>query len=263
MNNHPDLHSSPVAAEQPTSILIVDVPAMCTRLRLEGDDSVRFGRDPDLELCLGQHLSTMSRHVGSLYRGTGDWWVDNPPVAPGVRGCIIDLIAATGTREPVLPGHAARLRNEGRLYFPPKDFEIRFRVISADEPLDQGEAEGEGTVGTEWAVPLSPRQVDYVVALAEPELRDVPGARRRHLPQIATLWGVSPAAVETSLRILRARLVKHGLLDADEDGRPGVNDTVARIAVRHRLVTVADLEWARLDGLNNPRPASSGPRFAS
>ena len=109
---------------------------------------------------------------------------------------------------------------------------------------------------------LTARQVDYVVALAEPELRHTPSARRRQLDEVAALWGVRREAVEAALRVLRTRLVDAELLDARDNGQVGVSDLVARIAVSHALVTEADLAWADLYGPGGPRSAAQGPRFA-
>jgi hypothetical protein len=262
-------HSYPglSAGRYPLSTLLIDLPSG-PRRRVEHHEVVRFGRDPRLELPLsGPEDRTMSRHVGTFRFHGDDWWVERPEPGGRARSGPLEVMGIDGSGlRSVPPGGASVLRGAGAVAFPPRRYTLRFRVEghrptpgrsgggTVDDPL--------GGATTMPVVSITARQVDYVVALAEPELRHTPSARRRQLDEIAALWGVRREAVEAALRLLRSRLVEAQLLEHGDNGQIGVNDVVARIAVSHGLVTMADLEWAALYRPGGPRPAAGSPRFA-
>jgi hypothetical protein len=242
--------------------LLIDLPTGARR-RVEEHEVVRFGRDPRLELALATpEERTMSRHVGTFVHRGDDWWLERPETGRPARGGPLEVLTIDGSnRWTVTPGGACVLRGAGAVTFPPRHFTLRFRVEGA-HPAGTPDDDPDDGNSTVPVVSLTPRQVDYLVALAEPELRHTPSARRRQLDEVAALWGVRREAVEAALRMLRGRLVDADLLDVDANGQVGVSDLVARIAVSHGLVTEADLAWADLYRSPAPRPASQGPRFA-
>lgn len=243
--------------------LLIDLPSGHRR-RVEEGEVVRFGRDPRLELPLAAPEDrTMSRHVGTFRFHGGDWWLERPEPQGAARSGPLEVMGLDGShRRSVPPGGASTLRGAGAVVFPPRRFTLRFRVEGVPSPPGADRPGAEDGATTVPVVSLTPRQVDYVVALAEPELRHTPSTRRRQLDEIAALWGVRREAVEAALRQLRGRLVDAELLDPDDNGQVGVSDLVARIAVTHALVTEADLQWADLYRAGGPRPAAGGPRFA-
>lgn len=245
--------------------LLIDLPSG-PRRRVEEHEVVRFGRDPRLELALSSPDDrTMSRHVGTFRFHGDDWWVERPEPRGHARTGPMEVVGIDGsTRGSVQPGGASVLRGAGAISFPPRRYTLRFRVEGhRPAPHDPGGTTDDLAGGaTMPLVSLTPRQVDYVVALAEPELRHTPSARRRQLDEIAALWGVRRETAESALRLLRGRLVDAELLDPRDNGHVGVNDVVARVAVAHGLVTVADLDWADLYRPAGPRPAAEGPRFS-
>jgi hypothetical protein len=246
------------------SNLLIDLPSG-PRRRIEEHEVVRFGRDPTLELPLtGSDDRTMSRHVGTFRFHGDDWWLERPEPPRPTRSGPLEVMALDGSnRRTVPPGGALMLRGAGAVSFPPRRFTLRFRVVGQrPAPPPTGESGGADDGATMPVLSLTARQVDYVVALAEPELRHTPSVRRRQLDEVAALWGVRREAVEAALRTLRARMVDAELLDARDNGQVGVSDLVARIAVAHALVTPADLEWADLYRGAGPRSAAQGPRFA-
>ncbi len=238
--------------------LLLDLP---TGDRRRFDESpVRFGRHPNLELPLVDpataHASPeMSRHVGTLRWMEGTWWVESPSNGRGV----LELLGIDDVATPVPPGGAVKLPRVGVLMVPPRGFPIRFRVEGGE--LDSTPVVPLGGDATRLPVALTPRQVDILVALAEPELGQHPTLVRRHLAEIGMLWGVKTGTVDSALREVRRRMVGAGLLDAVDGGKQGINDTVARVAVRTCLVSRADLQWANLHGEDGPRAAANGPRF--
>jgi hypothetical protein len=259
MSATPHLCFSVVPAEPDMPSLDIAVPLL-PPFRLGPHEVKRFGRGPDVDIALGEHRTTMSRHVGTLYFGRGCWWVENPAKAPGRRGTTIDLVMADGSCLPVFQGQEAQLHGSGRIKFPPGG-QIDFRVVTRVHDTAPAEGLIEPADGTDPIMPLWHREVDYIVALAEPEIIGDPMLRRPHLSEVADIWGVQRKTVDANLLRVRQRLVEYKLLDGIE-GKSGENDVLARVAAHHRLVTVRDLAWARLhDPLKGPRRSDAGPRF--
>ena len=245
------------------STLLVETPTG-DRCELDGSRAIRFGRSSDLELTLVDPgtrapMPTMSRHVGTFRRTGDDWWLDTAGSGDGAGARAVRVFGLTANPVVVPPGCSTRLLNAGTVVFPPANYTLRFRVTGAAATVAPGHAAGEPV--TELPLDLTPRQVDFLVALAEPELRQTPTAVRRSIPEVAALWDVKPGTVELCLRGLRERLSAAGEMDPDWNGRPGVTEVLVRVSVDLGLVTTADLDWAALDGPDVPRRAEQGPRF--
>jgi hypothetical protein len=245
------------------STLLVETPTG-ERRELDGARLVRFGRSADVELTLGDPgtgapMPNMSRHVGTFRRTDGEWWLDTPGEEGAASARTVRVFGLATTPVLVPPGCSTQLRDVGTIVFPPSQYTLRFRVSGAPAPpaLPRPSAGS----ATERPLELTPRQVDFLVTLAEPELRQTPTAIRRSIPEVAALWRVKPNTVELCLRTLRERLSDVGELDADWNGRPGVTELLVRVAVELALVSHADLAWARLDDPLGPRRADTGPRF--
>ncbi len=240
--------------------LIVDLPSG-ERHRCDGDADVRFGRYPELELPLvdprtARPSPEMSRHVGTLRQIDGTWWVE-----AGESGHHdLEVFGLDESSIPVPARGAVRLPAVGAIVLPPRDFTIRFRVDGMTDLAPTPPLPGERT---QLPVELTPRQVDFLVALAEPELRHKPTLVRRHIAEIGELWGVQRGTVEVALREVRRKMVAAGLLDRVDMNKPGINDTMARVAVRCGLITREDYRWAVLHNGDGPRPAKNGARFAT
>ena len=247
------------------STLLVETPSG-ERAELDGTRPVRFGRSADVELTLadprtGDPMPNMSRHVGTFRRDGGGWWLDTPDDPAPAAARTVRVFGLDTSPVVVGPGCSTRLRDVGTIVFPPSHYTLRFRVSGATEARALPTPSG-GTA-TRRPLELTPRHVDFLVALAEPELRQSPSMIRRTIPEVAALWGVKPNTVELSLRSLRERLVEAGELDPDWNGRAGVTELLVRVAVELALVTPADLEWAALGGPPGPRRAEAGPHFRS
>lgn len=245
------------------STLLVETPSG-ERRELDGARPVRFGRSADVELTLadprtGDPMPSMSRHVGTFRRDGGEWWLDTPDEAAPPSSRAVRVFGLDAAPVVVSPGCSTRLREVGTIVFPPAHYTLRFRVSGASETRALG-GPSSGTA-TRRPFDLTPRHVDFLVALAEPELRQSPSTIRRSIPEVAALWGVKPNTVELSLRTLRERLVEAGELDPDWNGRSGVTELLVRVAVELALVSPTDLEWAALDGPPGPRRAEDGPHF--
>lgn len=225
---------------------------------------MRFGRSTDVELTLGDPrtgapMPGMSRHVGTFRQAGDEWWLDTPDEAPPASSRTVRVFGLDTTGVVVQPGCSTRLREVGTIVFPPSHYTLRFRVSGA--PAVRALPRPSGEPATQRPLELTPRQVDFLVALAEPELRQSPTTIRRSIPEVAALWGVKPNTVELSLRTLRERLSAAGELDPDWNGRSGVTELLVRVAVELALVSPADLEWAALDVPPGPRRAEEGPHF--
>jgi hypothetical protein len=245
------------------STLLVETPSG-ERRELDGARPVRFGRSSDVELPLGDPgtgapMPNMSRHVGTFRRTTDGWWLDTPAGEGVASPRTVRVFGLAVTPVLVPPGCSTQLRDAGTIVFPPSHYTLRFRVTGG--PATAAIVAPTGEPATAHPLELTPRQVDFLVALAEPELRQTPTAIRRSIPEVAALWGVKPNTVELSLRTLRERLCAVGELDADGNGRPGVTELLVRVAVELALVSHTDLDWAALDRPLGPRRAEDGPRF--
>jgi hypothetical protein len=245
--------------------LIIDTPDQ-RRLTFDGG-TIRFGRRQDLELVLVDPTTmrpapAMNNHVGSFVSVGEGWVLENPGVGtrPGTMFLYgIDVGPATA----VAPGCRIDLSGAGAIVFAPGNYRLTYKVVGpAPPPRPPAREEGTGFVPTVTPIELSARMVDFLVALAEPELRDMRSGVRRGQKEIAALWGVKPATVAETLRAVRERLVEVGLMSAEDAERQNSADILARVAVIQRLVTYKDVVWADLRNPNGPRPAEIGPRFS-
>lgn len=236
-------------------VLLLDLPDS-TRLRFE-NGPVPFGRRPRDGVHLpaadsGPAPVTMSRHAGTFSLRSGEWWVENSGAA------YLDIESTSSNGVVSVPRTVAvRLPSAGIIRIPPVGYEIRFRRAGPAAP-DRRTSDGPRTARL---VEVTPRQVDFLVALAEPELVGDVALVRRTIRDIAQVWSVQPITVERSLRDVRSRLSDGGLLPTDGPGRPGVSDVVARIVVKAAVIDLDDYVWADLHGEGVPRPSAHGPRF--
>lgn len=243
--------------------LILQVPGEGP-VNLDQGAEMTFGRgDGPLQLRRSGEIDPMmSRTVGQVWFD-GVWLLHNPdgdePGRPPLH-----VIATTGARVIVEPGCSTALRGRGTIRFkttPETSYDLYFRV-DGDEVTVPPARVDDSFAGTEKPH-LTPREVDYLVTFAMPELFAGTGESRPSTEWVAERWGVSGSAVEKAVKEARDRLQRLNYLDLG--GRTGPRDLTERF-VRNltsmRLLTRADWEWAFPADGSGPRRAEDGPRFS-
>jgi hypothetical protein len=231
--------------------------------QFNGADDVRFGRRLDLELRLvgGKPAGAMSRHVGTFRFVDGRWRVRNEPGPPGSRGNHkLWVVGLEAPRVEVPAGGELPLPAAGVVMFPPGAYELPYRIDGARADSVPPTSDG---VGTSFPISLTAAEVDYLVTLAEPELRGTPTRPHRMISEVAMMWGVDRDTVDAALRSVRRKLVGVGWIRNDDDGTQGITHVLVRLAVDEGLINLNDLKWAQLDASSGPRRAAHGPRFRS
>lgn len=247
--------------------LIVETPDQCRRAFDDGE--VRFGRAPDLELPLvdprtKQPIPTMKRHAGTFLL-TGDRWSVRNDADNSESGRLLYVVGVSNrSRLTVHPNTQTHLNSAGTVVID-ADFTLRFAVPGAPSEPSRP-APTSNVPPTEAIVTLTPRMVDFLVALAEPELRGHPPGLRRTQGEVAQLWGVTLWTVEETLEKARAKFREKGLLldDGAKERQRAHSQTEAmvRVALHRGLLSYADLAWARLNEADGPVSAGGGPRFS-
>lgn len=246
--------------------LIVETPDQKRHAFDSGE--IRFGRQPDLELPLSdpstlRPIATMKRQVGT-FLFAGDSWSVRNDAEESETGRFLHVVGASDrSRITVYPRTATRLGRGGAVVID-GEYTLRFSVPGAlAEPPRQPPSSDVPT--TRFPVQLTPRMVDFLITLAEPELRGQPPGLRRTQGEVAELWGVKLTTVQETLEDARNRFRQARLLlDVDPDRRQRArNQTEAMIhvALQRGVLTYDDLVWAALAGPEGPVSAASGPRF--
>ena len=214
------------------------------------DGELAFGRNA--ELSLDPDNAYLHRQAGR-FRLIGDiWWLENTGSRLRLKmvssdGSVIDLHA--GASSPVL-GRSGVVS----LIAGPTRYEIGYwleedqRLITLDS-LD-GAIVGAETVT--YGAALTPRELDFVVVLAQGRLTGRGGPLPSHT-DIAETWGVSKKTVDNTLQRLRSKLRTKNVRSIDS------SEMLIEYLVTQGLVTIQDLEWAALDEPEGPRPAAARP----
>jgi hypothetical protein len=210
---------------------------------------VSFGRDADIALDSNPFLH---RRTGAFAHENGRWTVQNL----GAK-LYLTIIADDGTRVELPPGSMHVLPVGGgvvRVIAGRSTYELRYEVtseIDADAPTVVPPSETTKTV--QFDPTLTPREIDFLVTFARPSLLGLNEPMPTYA-EAARLWGISPKTLDNTLQSIRRKFRTLGLV------RDLALDGLIQSAIRHSLITRADVEWAQLDS-PQPRPASSGRRF--
>jgi hypothetical protein len=223
-----------------------------------------FGRStgPLQVRCDGEVDPGMSRTIAQVGFDKG-WWIHNPAeVDPWVqRRQPVDVADERGAKTTVEPGGSCQLPPHGTIRFSTTraNYALRFHVEGASIPSPpEDELDPTQTIRPR----LYPREVDYLVTLARPELAGSSTTDTRPtFDWVAEVWHVSRRAVEESTRKARSRMEAAGHVDlGGRTGSADLTDRFVRWLVEMSLLREEDWQWAFGDGLP-PRPASEGPRF--
>jgi len=205
-----------------------------------------FGRDAELALDDNSYLH---RQAGRFRRRDGTWWLEN--LGKRLR---LTMVSADGSVIDLNPGSSSPLlgaSGEVSLTAGPTRYEIEYHLEWAQlawEVTSPISPKGSDTIT--FGPILTPRELDFVVVLAQGRLTGRLGALPSH-EEIADTWGVSPKTVDNTLQRLRAKLRNNNV------GYVQSTETMVEYLVTQGLVTLADLEWARLDEPDGPRPAAT------
>ena len=213
-------------------------------------DSLTFGRAA--QLCIDDN-EYMHRLVGEFYWSGDLWWLRNL----GSR-IPLTLISHDGKRVELPPGAVQALSGGGgtvRFQAGRTDYELTYR--GADSQLASSTAASLTGPGATLHIDLelTPREVDFLVVFCAPHLGQALGGAAPSYAVVAETWGVSVKTVDNTLQNLRRKIREAGLTGADS------SDALASFVIVHGLVRQADLDWARINEPDGPRPASGGPRF--
>jgi len=233
---------------------------------LEPGEKLSFGRSGDgLQLRGRDGLDRHMPRVAGRFWFDGGWWVqndENDPDADAPRPALTVVGAGRTPTQVVRPAQQGRLFGLGVVRFSSGGelHEVRFRVEGEELPAPPVVDPPSGEV---TALPrLNPREVDYLVILATPELSAEVTASRPTFKYVASMWGVGPDTVEATVRNARRRLERQGFVKLGaRSGLADISERFVRWALEVELVGAADWEWACGEPGGELRRAESGPRF--
>jgi hypothetical protein len=205
-----------------------------------------FGRDADLVL---DDNSFLHRQAGRFQLRGATWWLEN--LGSRLRltmvssdGSVLDL--RPGSSNPLLGRQGAVSLHAGPVRYQ-VDYHLQQEQIHPQPAVPSGQA---GADTMTFGPMLTPRELDFVVVLARGRLTGRLGPLPSH-GEIAEIWGVSHKTVDNTLQRLRSKLRKANINFVQS------SETLVEYVVTQGLVTMADLEWASLDGPEGPRPSAS------
>lgn len=211
------------------------------------DSELTFGRNADLSL--DPDNTYLHRRAGRFRLDNGIWWVENTGSRLRIKvvssdGAVVDLHA--GASSPILGKTGIVSISAG-----PTRYELSYFL--EDEPKKVRSPTVEGIdIGIDtvtYGTKLTPREIDFVVSLAQGRLSGRGGPMATHT-EIAEVWGVSPKTVDNTLQRLRAKLRDKNVRFIDS------SENLVEYLVSQGLVTMHDLEWAALGEHEGPRPAA-------
>ncbi len=211
-------------------------------------DRLTFGRTADIEIDVNRYLH---RRVGEFFQADGVWALRN--VGSHIH---LTLVSDDGKRVDLPPNAMQLLASSAgvvRFSAGPANYEVHYRLPHL-APLDeatQTDLLGEST--TQFALVFTPREIDFLVTFARPQLRHTDEPMPTYA-EVARTWGVSPKTLDNTVQGIKRKLRGAGL------ARDEQLEALVTMVVRHGLVTIRDLEWAALD-TDEPQPSASGPRF--
>ncbi len=214
------------------------------------DSLLSFGRNADL--TLDSDNGYLHRRAGR-FRLVGDiWWLENRGSRLRLKmvssdGSVIDLHA--GASSPVL-GQSGVVS----LVAGPTRYEVGYWLEEPRVPLSSETTRGiqVGADTVTYGTKLTPRELDFVVVLAQGRLTGRGGPLPSHA-DIADTWGVSRKTVDNTLQRLRSKLRTKDVRFLDS------SEMLVEYLVSQGLVTMRDLEWARLGQPDGPQTAAIRP----
>lgn len=199
-------------------------------ISLDSGGTVRFGRGGDL--VIDAHNRNLHRELGEFVFADGQWWIRNIGSSIPIRLWTSDQ----GTRSVVMSGNAVPLTaatttiefEAGRT-----QYELTAHLEgAAPVRAAQAPAKGAGTTISARDIPLTPTQLQLIVSLAEPSLKN-PGKAISVPPskEAAARLGWTMTKFNSKLKNVCRKYAELGVrgLSSDDYGR-------ATMDRRHRLV---------------------------
>ena len=209
-------------------------------------DDLTFGRDADLVIDENSYLH---RRAGRFRFRSEAWWLEN--LGSRLR---LTMASSDGSLIDLQPGASSPLLGMGgevSLTAGPTRYEIEYE-LEGDQSAwrDTHPLKEKGVDTMTYGVMLTPRELDFVVVLAQGRLTGRLGPLPSH-GEIAEIWGVSHKTVDNTLQRLRAKLRKQKISYVQS------SETLVEYLVTQGLVTLDDLDWASLAGPSGPRPSAT------
>ena len=223
------------------SDLVVEIGDQTVRCPAELDQRYEFGRNPG-DLCLtvnGQPDPAMSRIVGVfMFTNTG-WRILNP-AGDGNTPRPNLSVTSPNVRAVVEAGGNEILEGSGQIAFTATTaYTIRYQIEN-QEPAQAPNA---------VHVSLTPRQIDYSIAMCGPLFGDQ--QRNLTLGQIANLYGVARTTVDNTLNDLRNRLEAEGnYVRPPAENRLDANNVLIKTLVARGVLT--QRKWDQRFGDHQP-----------
>lgn len=174
------------------------------------DDELSFGRSGDIVIDDANRY--LHRVVGEFVPRGPSWSLHN-------RGTTIQLrLFAIDGVHTVLPpgGHTMLGAHTGTVSFAagPGNYELTYRMAHAPDRAELGggaRADLAGAETAEFGAPLTPREVDFMVAFARPILT-ASGQPTPTYAEVAAEFGVKPKTVDATIQRLRHKMYDAGVV---------------------------------------------------
>lgn len=238
--------------------MTADTPDSSNRSEL----TVRFVGEvykPDAELTFGRHADLtldennfLHRRAGRFRLRDGTWWLEN--VGGRLR---LTMVSSDGSLLDLQPGSSSPLlgdSGEVSVTAGPTRYSLEYELQRIQMAItDSASYRISGADTMTYGPILTPRETDFVVVMAQGRLTGRLGPIPSH-GEIAEIWGVSAKTVDNTLQRLRTKLRSQNINSVTS------SETLIEYLVTQGLVSMADLEWACLDGPEGPRPAATRSR---
>lgn len=170
------------------------------------DEALTFGRNANL--IVDERNKFLHRVVGSFVpQSGGGWCLYNRGSTVQIR-----LFAIDGVHVIIPPGGRTMLgAHTGTVSFAagPSNYELTYRLVHAPDRAEMRPVvAGEETA--EFGVPLTKREIDFMIAFARPILTGS-GMPTPTYVEVAAMFGVKKKTVDATLQRLRRKLIDSGV----------------------------------------------------
>lgn len=169
------------------------------------DDELTFGRNA--ALIVDEKNKFLHRVVGSFTPDAGGWCLSNRGSTVQIR-----LFAIDGVHVIIPPGGRTMLgAHTGTVSFAagPSNYELTYRLVHAPDRAETLPVTA-GDETAEFGVPLTKREIDFMIAFARPILTGS-GMPTPTYVEVASMFGVKKKTVDATLQRLRRKLIDSGI----------------------------------------------------